>query len=38
VVVVVIVPALITAPVVGIFNNDEEVKVVEAVDETAVVP
>ena len=37
VVVVVIVPALVTAPVVGIFNNDEEVEVVAAVDETALV-
>lgn len=36
-VVVVIVPALVTAPVVGIFNNDEEVEVVAAVDETALV-
>lgn len=38
VVVVVIVPALVTAPAVGILNNDEEVEVEAAVDETAVVP
>ena len=37
-VVVVIVPALVTAPAVGIFNNDDEVEEVAAVDETAVVP
>lgn len=37
-VVVVIVPALVTAPAVGIFNNDEEVEVPAAVDEGAVVP
>ena len=35
-VVVVIVPALVTAPVVGIFNDDEEAEVPAAVDETAV--
>ena len=37
-VVVVIVPALVTAPAVGIFNNDDEVEEVGAVDETIVVP
>ena len=36
VVVVVIVPALVTAPAVGILNKDVEVEVVSAVDETAV--
>lgn len=38
VVVVVIVPALVTAPAVGILNKDIEVEVVSVVDETAVVP
>ena len=38
VVVVVMVPALVTAPAVGIFNNDEEAEVPAAVDKTAVAP
>lgn len=37
-VVVVTVPALVTACAVGILNKDEEVQVVEIVDETTVVP
>lgn len=38
-VVVVMVPALVTAPAVGIFNNDDdEVEIPAAVDKAAVVP
>ena len=32
------VPALVTAPAVGIFNNDEVVEVPAIVDKAAVVP